>query len=483
MIKNEQQYRLTKAQAAKFTESIDELLSGIEGKNMHPIQFKAYQDALQSQLDEMLEDIASYEALKQGRVRTIRVNSFDELPIALIKARIASGLTQKDLAEILGIKEQQVQRYEDTSYEGASFRRLKEIAQALQLKIKEDVFVSEDLISKSTMFSNLAKIGFKKEFVLNRLLPQNLALQLSGSIHASKDKVLQAASVISRILNVDVEKLLTGYDLNLDITQVYQTRFKKPSNAKIEKIAPYTIYAQMVAMILLEACKHLTRKEIPEDYIAFRNQIIHRYNVINFETALQYTWDLGIPVLPLSDSSYFHGACWRVDFKNVIVLKQKTNSGTRWLYDLIHEVRHAAQHPDNPSLNFIESNDDFNEEMVLSKDEKDANIFAGQVLLNGKANELSRRAITEVNGYLPKLKAKVVEVANNEGVDSGALANYIAFRLMAEQRVNWWGVATNLQSDQGGHWEIASNLLLKNAKLDVLSDIDKEILINALRKV
>ena len=33
------------------------------------------------------------------------------LPIELIRARIAKGLTQKDLARKLGLKEQQIQRY------------------------------------------------------------------------------------------------------------------------------------------------------------------------------------------------------------------------------------------------------------------------------------------------------------------------------------------------------------------------------------
>jgi HTH-type transcriptional regulator/antitoxin HipB len=38
-----------------------------------------------------------------------------ELLVALIEARIAAGLTQKALADRLGVAEQQIQRYEATT--------------------------------------------------------------------------------------------------------------------------------------------------------------------------------------------------------------------------------------------------------------------------------------------------------------------------------------------------------------------------------
>ena len=54
-----------------------------------------------------------------------------ELPTVLIKARIAQGLSQKDLAERLGLQEQQIQRYEATEYASASLTRIKEVVSAL----------------------------------------------------------------------------------------------------------------------------------------------------------------------------------------------------------------------------------------------------------------------------------------------------------------------------------------------------------------
>jgi len=56
----------------------------------------------------------------------------EAIPSSLIRARIAAGWTQKELAKRLGISEQQIQKYESTDYESASFRKINEIATILK---------------------------------------------------------------------------------------------------------------------------------------------------------------------------------------------------------------------------------------------------------------------------------------------------------------------------------------------------------------
>jgi len=139
MIRNERQYRITKAQADKFEKALHESAAQADSKEMHPLLAKATKDALQSQYDELREQIEEYEALTSGRRKDLEVDSFDELPEILIQARIAMGLTQKALAERLGLKEQQVQRYEATEYRSASLSRLTEIVKALDVKVRVSV--------------------------------------------------------------------------------------------------------------------------------------------------------------------------------------------------------------------------------------------------------------------------------------------------------------------------------------------------------
>lgn len=55
----------------------------------------------------------------------------EKLPEMLIEERYRLGLTQKQIAERMGLKEQQIQRYEATKYQSASLRRIGEVAKAL----------------------------------------------------------------------------------------------------------------------------------------------------------------------------------------------------------------------------------------------------------------------------------------------------------------------------------------------------------------
>jgi ribosome-binding protein aMBF1 (putative translation factor) len=127
MIRNERQYRITNAQAERFLEALRALESRPKDDPLCQIE----RAALQSQLDELREELKAYDRLRSGRQRTLAVNSFDDLPRALVQARIAAGLSQKELAERLMLKEQQIQRYEATDYATASLTRLRKVMAAL----------------------------------------------------------------------------------------------------------------------------------------------------------------------------------------------------------------------------------------------------------------------------------------------------------------------------------------------------------------
>ncbi len=134
MIKNERQYRITKSQIAKFEAALEEL-SARSGARTDVRLRKLEEDALRSQLDELRDEVGQYERLRSGRREPIAIESFDQLPQALIQARIAAGLSQRELAERLGLKEQQIQRYEATGYSSASLTRIKEVIEALGASI------------------------------------------------------------------------------------------------------------------------------------------------------------------------------------------------------------------------------------------------------------------------------------------------------------------------------------------------------------
>ena len=139
MIKNERQYRITNAQAEKFAAAIREKELAPPDKHVHAKLRDAELNALRSQLADLREELEEYEALRSGRRRVVELRSFDDLPRALIEARIASGMSQEELANRLGLKPQQIQRYEATDYMGASLARITEVVRALSIQVREDV--------------------------------------------------------------------------------------------------------------------------------------------------------------------------------------------------------------------------------------------------------------------------------------------------------------------------------------------------------
>lgn len=131
IIQNERQYRITRAHLASFEGG---LVANDEREfppNVDPGMKQLMHDAISSQIETFREELDHYEKLRDGRIIAREITSVDELPTALIEARIAAKLTQRALAERLGIPEQQVQRWEAHEYGGVGVERLQEIADAV----------------------------------------------------------------------------------------------------------------------------------------------------------------------------------------------------------------------------------------------------------------------------------------------------------------------------------------------------------------
>jgi len=135
MIKNERQYRITKAQAERFERTISDVTSN-PNSSRHPVLRKAELAGLKSQLEDLQSEIQEYEALRSGKRRMIALDSIEDLPKTLIQARIVAGLSQEELAARLGLKPQQIQRYEATNYQSASLERVNEIVRVLGVKLR-----------------------------------------------------------------------------------------------------------------------------------------------------------------------------------------------------------------------------------------------------------------------------------------------------------------------------------------------------------
>ena len=135
MIKNERQYKFTKAQVERFERTLAELRSRRpEDTDLHPLVAKAQEDAVSGQLMDLKEELQIYESMRAGTFSLEQLEVVSELSNMLIGARIAQGISQKELAERIGLKEQQIQRYEATDYASASLSRIREVVSGLSGK-------------------------------------------------------------------------------------------------------------------------------------------------------------------------------------------------------------------------------------------------------------------------------------------------------------------------------------------------------------
>ena len=136
LITNEVQYRATKAHLRQFEEAAANLEAKITADGPSKLS-QLELDAVRAQADDMRAEIDEYEQLRSGSVSSFEASSLAELATLLIKARIARGWTQSQLADALGVAEQQVQRYESTAYRSASLARMCDVAAALGVDISE----------------------------------------------------------------------------------------------------------------------------------------------------------------------------------------------------------------------------------------------------------------------------------------------------------------------------------------------------------
>jgi HTH-type transcriptional regulator/antitoxin HigA len=132
MIKNEKQYKITKKKLQEIRGHNERMKN--EGEHL-PVKEKLILAAGIYLQEEMENEIAAYEQLTINISPILEERSIDELPELLIEFKVQSGLTQKEFSKKIGMKEQQLQRYEAENFKSISFKNLLKILHAVGLEI------------------------------------------------------------------------------------------------------------------------------------------------------------------------------------------------------------------------------------------------------------------------------------------------------------------------------------------------------------
>jgi len=479
MIKNDRQYRITKARADEFRTALAE---ASEDKTVSdPLIAKAMRDGVASQLQSLDFELAEYDRLRAGDVSVIKAQGLADLPRALIRARVALGFTQAELAERLELREQQIQRWEGIDYANASLETLVKVARALGVETREEVFVPHRKFSRTAFLQNLAAVGITKD-LLRKLTPGEIAetLLTESGVEKFFTAAFKAANLLERFVAIPAGKLLALENLRPSLAAAATARFKVPANAKSVAVHAQAVLANYLAALIVTTWIDAPKASLPSSPEKIRTELNIDAKMVTLGKLVAYAWDCGVAVLPLKVAGGFHGAVWEIEKRCVVVLKQSAELEARWLFDLLHELGHIARKHVHAEGTLIETHP-IKPGEVDAETEEEANEWAQQVLFGNddRLAEIEEACEIASKGKLPRLKEVIPVIAERYHLHVGTLANHLAYRL-DEQGNDWWGAAQNLQADGPNPFDVVRSELLRRVELQRLNPIDRDLVVRSL---
>ena len=137
MIRNESEYKEAISRLDAEKERLDSQREALIAEGLDDAQIKNLMDPMVSFHLQLDEEGKSYERLKRGEFSELKnLSGLGEL---LVSLRIARGMSQKKLAELLDVHESQISRDERNEYHGISIERATRVLEALGVQLKTTV--------------------------------------------------------------------------------------------------------------------------------------------------------------------------------------------------------------------------------------------------------------------------------------------------------------------------------------------------------
>ena len=139
MIRTEAEYKKAVELLREEADRIREKEVSLSEESYSPEEVKRLLDPERSFREQLSEEVESYERLCRGEFEEIR--NFEGIGRLFIALRIASGITQRELAKQLGVDESQVSRDERNEYHAITVPRMMAILKCLGVEVKTSVVV------------------------------------------------------------------------------------------------------------------------------------------------------------------------------------------------------------------------------------------------------------------------------------------------------------------------------------------------------
>ncbi len=133
MIRNEAEYQEAVRRLADEQKRLKVQRAKLGELDLSQEEIKRVLDPIKSFHEQLKEEVASYERLQRGEFEELQ--NFEGLGRLLIALRISKGITQRDLAERLGVHESQVSRDERNEYRSVTVERANRILEGLGAEV------------------------------------------------------------------------------------------------------------------------------------------------------------------------------------------------------------------------------------------------------------------------------------------------------------------------------------------------------------
>jgi len=134
LIKNDRQLAVTRRKLAGLKGALARLRAKHRGA-----AYRLYASGPQGMIGQLQAEIREYAWLRKATPQQVMKRhplvGMQEVGPFLARLRIASGVTQEELARRIGCRQPDIERLEDADYQGHSARTLKAVAEALGVEI------------------------------------------------------------------------------------------------------------------------------------------------------------------------------------------------------------------------------------------------------------------------------------------------------------------------------------------------------------
>jgi len=178
MIRSDAEYRQAKRDLELALEMLQEERAYWLEEGMTENEAWAMLEPLRLRVAELQDKIELFERIRSGDLSMLTTH--DDIGKALIAARLARGLTQREFAYLVGVHESQVSRDEKNEYHGVGAEKLRDLMGKLGLRF-EGHFQLEEIVVHPPLVAVDQPVAYRQSAGLT-LDPEEVARDLKNAV-------------------------------------------------------------------------------------------------------------------------------------------------------------------------------------------------------------------------------------------------------------------------------------------------------------